>query len=117
MVREKEQKMINSFNRAFKSDSRKVYLNHIIPEGGEAHARVMSLICLELRKLGIPFYCRYHLKTGGIVDVMLPLSSVAVEVMDSETKERFEKKDFSDEFLVVAVNVGWDLETIMQVIL
>lgn len=113
----KVQRAVNEFNRFFLHDFRKAYLNHIIVEGKDAHARMTAEICLELRKLKIPFYCRYPLKNGGIVDVMLPVSVVAVEVMDSETRKRFESKSFPSEFFVVPVYANDNIINVMRLIL
>lgn len=116
-IKTKNQRCINEFNKYFQHDFRKVYLNHIIVEGKDKHAEMTALICLELRKLSIPYYCRYPLKNGGIVDILLPLSCVAVEVMDSESKERFESKKFPREFFIVPISVQYDITEAMRLIL
>ena len=111
------QTAINSFNREFQHDFRKIHLNHIIFEGGYEHYKKMSEICVQLKKRGVPFYCRYPLASGGIVDIMLPVQMIAIEVMDSETKERFDAKYFPDCFTVVPVKIDEKIKYIMGLIL
>lgn len=61
----------------------------------DKHNRKMVDICLEYLDLGIPFLTEARFSAGGRPDILLPLTMEVIEVINTESPERLERKKFS----------------------
>jgi hypothetical protein len=60
----------------------------------KSHEMKKAEVCYEALKQGFTFLTEAEFKEGGRADVYLPEVDMVIEVLCSETKERFESKNY-----------------------
>ncbi|RME52988.1 hypothetical protein D6783_03220 [Candidatus Woesearchaeota archaeon] len=101
------QRRINETLRLLKITSR--YVNHIRLHRSTSpeHMRKICEICIWLRQNNKDFVTEAEFITGGRADIVVLEDQIAIEVAQTETKERFNKKDYPIMKMYIATNEPW----------
>jgi hypothetical protein len=93
-----EQTEINNFKRKYFNLSITRYAGHIVhdPKTTKEHRKLVQDICEWATENGLVYYTRVHLKTGKVVDVVIPeISRPFIEVRHSELRR---EKEYLSEY-------------------
>lgn len=73
----------------------------------EQHMSKMCEICIWLRKNNHPFITEAEFKEGGRADILVLDLAVAIEILHTETKDKFEKKKYPVPMIPIRTDEPW----------